>query len=92
MASVFSSLPLNVSFRRALVGEKLRMWIKLVSDVMHVGLEDTEDQLVWKVNEKAGFSVMSMYRDLMMSNCFPEKNISWKLRVPLKIKKFLMVP
>ena len=52
VASVFSSLPLNISFRRALVGEKLEMWIKLVSEIMQVGLENTKDQFVWMVNKK----------------------------------------
>jgi len=52
VASAFSSLPLNISFRRALVGEKLEMWIKLVSEIMQVGLENTKDQFVWMVNTK----------------------------------------
>ena len=41
-----------------------------------MGLEDTKDQFVLKVNEKAGFSIRLMYKDIMMSNCFPGKNIS----------------
>jgi len=30
-----------------------------------------------------------MYRDMMLNNFSSDKNISWKLRVPLKIKIFL---
>jgi len=65
------------------------MWIKLVSTVIHVVLVETEDQFVWRVNEKLGFSVKSMYRDLLLSNSLPERNVSWKIKVPLKIKIFL---
>ena len=32
---------------------------------------------------------LSMYRDMMLNNFSSDKNISWKLRVPLKIKIFL---
>ena len=51
------------------------MWIKLVSTVIHVVLVETEDQFVWRVNEKLGFSVKSMYRDLLLSNSLPERKV-----------------
>ena len=41
VAPVFSRIPLKLSFKRALVGEKLKMKIKLVSRVIHVVLEET---------------------------------------------------
>lgn len=88
IASVFSST-LNIAFRRAVVGEKLRQWNRLVSLVVHVNLGETEDQFVWKVNQKCRFSVKSMYTSLMQENSIPEDCAIWKLTVPLKIKVFL---
>jgi len=38
VASVFSSIPLNISFRRGLVGNNLDAWNHLVASIMHVTL------------------------------------------------------
>jgi hypothetical protein len=73
VASVLSSISLNISFRGALVGDKLRVWTKPVSAVVQVGLVEAEDQFVWKVNNDSMFSVKSMNRDLMEGSNVPEK-------------------
>ena len=82
-------MSLNVSFRRALVGDKLRLWTKLVSLIVQVDLVEAEDQFVWKISKNSVFSVRSMYRELMQDNSVPENLISWKIKVPLKIKIFM---
>ena len=82
-------MSLNVSFRRALVGDKLRLWTKLVSLIVQVDLVESEDQFVWKISKNSVFSVRSMYRELMQDNSVPENLISWKIKVPLKIKIFM---
>jgi hypothetical protein len=38
VASALSTRPLNISFRRALRGDKLRMWFDLVTLVLDVSL------------------------------------------------------
>ena len=40
VASVLSSTPLNVSFRRGLAGDRLNEWLKLVSLVLPVSLNN----------------------------------------------------
>ena len=45
MANVLGSRPLNVSFRRALVGENMRLWMELVSKMMNTSLTDSNDTL-----------------------------------------------
>ena len=62
MADVVSTRPLNISFRRALVGEKLRMWIKLVSLVLNVGLGEE------KINGNRGW---------VKVNCFQLSPCTW---------------
>ena len=39
--------PLNMSFRRALVGDKWDAWSHLCIRLMDIRLEDTNDQFVW---------------------------------------------
>ena len=89
IASVFSRIPLNIAFRRALMGDRLRQWNVLVSLVAHVNLGEIKDQFVWKVNQSSIFSVKSMYSSLMEENTIPVNCVAWKLKVPLKIKIFL---
>jgi hypothetical protein len=42
VASAFSSVPLNISFRRALVGDKLLKWNELVARIAFVQLDDRQ--------------------------------------------------
>ena len=45
VAEVLSSNPLNVSFRRALVGDKLTEWYCLVASLLHINLNEGMDCL-----------------------------------------------
>jgi hypothetical protein len=47
VASVFSTVPLNISFRRSLVGNNLIQWHNLVARVAHTRLHDSEDKFIW---------------------------------------------
>ena len=89
VASVMSTLPLNISFRRALVGGKLKRWFDLVALVMNVNLGEAADRWEWNLGKHHMFSVKSMYNDLMQSGKTPENCALWKLRLPLKVKIFL---
>jgi hypothetical protein len=45
IAHVFRSAPLNITFRRALVGDKLQRWNELVAKVAFVQLDDQRDSI-----------------------------------------------
>jgi hypothetical protein len=87
VAQVFSTVPLNVSFRRALVGDNWVKWMKLVVGLLEVQLNSRRDTFVW--NRSKTFSVRAMYNDLITRAGVPYDVSSWKAKVPLKIKIFL---
>jgi hypothetical protein len=65
VAQVLSTTPLNVSFRRALVGENWEDWLVLVGKVMAVTLTEHKDCFLWTANKK--FSVKNLYNDIILS-------------------------
>ena len=89
VASVLGARPLNISFRRALVGDKRRVWIQLVSLVMNTVLTESNDTFVWGLTKNSNFTAKSFYNDLMQADRIPANCIGWKLKVPLKIKIFM---
>ena len=89
VADSLSTMPLNISFRRPLVWDKLRLWHELVSKVLNVVLSDANDSFKWTLTKYSNFTVKSMYKDLMQINSLPCKSIVWKLKVPLEKKVFL---
>ena len=89
VASVLGARPLNISFRRALVGDKRRVWIQLVSLVMNTVLTESNDTFVWGLTKNSNFTVKSFYNDLMQADRIPDNCIGWKLKVPLKVKIFM---
>jgi len=71
------------------MGDKLKLWNDLVSQVINVRLGDSEDSWVWTLDTKNIFSVKTMYNSMMLSGFLPRRFIVWKLKIPLKIKIFL---
>ena len=67
LANVLNSRPLTVSFRRALLGNKLTQWLQLVSKVADVALNNEKDAFVWSPNNDVLFIVKSMYSNMMTS-------------------------
>jgi hypothetical protein len=65
VASVFSSIPLNFSFRRGLVGNNLRHRHDLVAMVAHTRLNGATDMFAWALNQNGQFSEKSMYNALI---------------------------
>ena len=89
VATVLDRAPLNVSFRRALVGQNLVLWYNLVARLIHIRLCTDKDVFNWNLTSSGQFTVQSMYRTLINNgNVFYYKLI-WKLKLPLKIKIFL---
>ena len=88
VADVLNSTPLNVSFRRTLVGNKLLEWQSIVARVAFINLNDGQDTFIWNLNNNGLFSVTSMYKYLVNNRIKVTQEI-WHMKVPLKIKIFL---
>lgn len=65
VAHMLSMSPLNVSFRRVLIGEKLGDWLSLVSLVLPVTLNDNKDEFVWLLKWNSNVSTQSLYTNIM---------------------------
>jgi hypothetical protein len=89
IASVISSVPLNVSFRRALVGHNLTYWHELCTSIIHIQLNHSSDCFIWNYHQSGSFSVRSMYLALINNGYIERNKIIWKLKMPLKIKIFM---
>ena len=89
VASVFSRVPLNVSFRRTLTGHLLTLWHNLVAQISHVRLNNNADVFRWNLNQAGVFTVSSMYNALISNgNVQFDKHLR-KVKIPLKIKNFM---
>jgi hypothetical protein len=47
VTQVLSTIPLNVSFRRALVGDNWAKWLQLVESFINVHLGEQTDSFIW---------------------------------------------
>ena len=65
VASVFDRVPLNVSFRRTLIGHNLYLWHDLVTRISHVQLNNNADAFRWNLTPAGTFTVSSMYNALI---------------------------
>ena len=89
VATVLQTVPLNIQFRRSLVGELWNSRLHLVRRLMVVQLLDQGDTLNWKLTGNGVFTVKSMYLELINSGSIPKSIHIWKLKVPLRIKFFM---
>jgi hypothetical protein len=78
VATVFRTVPLNISFRRSLSGDTLQSWHELVSNIAYVSLNDEEDKFRWGLNQNGIFTVRSMYNAMTVRNIW-DNMILWKL-------------
>ena len=62
---LYGAPPLNMSFRRVLIGDRWDSWSHLCLRLMDVNLTDNADTFVWKLTTNCVFTVKSMYEDLM---------------------------
>jgi hypothetical protein len=89
VSKVLASSPLNISFRRALVGNKLLEWLNLVAQISNVELVGGSDYFRWNLTKSGLFSVRSLYLHLIDTQPpFLHRKL-WKIKIPLKIKIFL---
>ena len=82
-------MPLNVSFRRALVGDKLIAWHNLVAKISGLQLSNGRDTFTWNLHRHDHFTVRSMYEFLINQGTPFGNKFIWKLKIPLKIKNFI---
>jgi hypothetical protein len=88
--SVFSTIPLNISFWRGSVGNNLNCSHNLVAWVANTRISNTEDKFIWGLHQNGIFLVKSMYLALISDNRVRLDMTIWKLKLPLKIKIFLL--
>ena len=88
VAQVLSSTPLNISFRRNLVGANLSNWHRIVASLQDVNLMEERDVFIWGLNASGNFMVKSMYAALISNGVRVSQDI-WQIQVPMKIKVFL---
>ena len=88
VAEVMSSVPLNISFRRGLYGERLNTWNELVGRVMNLVRREGRDKFNWGLNKTGVFTVRSMYKHLVNNGIKVSQEI-WKTKIPLKTKIFM---
>jgi hypothetical protein len=79
VAQVLSTVRLNISFRRAGVGENRFKWLELVGCLLDKRLTRRKDTFVW--NGCKTFSMRSMYNDIMTKEGVPFDISSWKVKV-----------
>ena len=72
---VLSIAPLNVAFRRSLVGVNLQAWYDVVAMVANVQLTNQRDCFVWGLHQNGLFLVKSMYRALLIAEAVPYNTI-----------------
>ena len=89
---MLSTAPLNIAFRRSLIGVNLHAWHDVVAMVVNVQLTNQRDHFVWGLHQNGLFSVKSMYRALLIAEVVPYNTFIWKLKLPLKVKVFFVVP
>jgi hypothetical protein len=74
VSEIFSSRPLNISFRRNLVAENLFSWHALVMRLMDIQLMNSPDTFKWSLNHNGRFSVSSMYQAFQDTNVVPNNS------------------
>jgi hypothetical protein len=89
VANVFSSTPLNIGFRRTLLGNRWDRWVHLVTRLMGVQITDQVDTFKWGLTTWDFFCVKSMYNYLINGHTIYLKKYIWKIKAPLKIRIFL---
>lgn len=89
VSTILQSTPLNIQFRRALVGARWDAWLHLVERIMQVHLAEQSDSIRWILTKNGVFSVKSMYSHLINTGILPTSVPIWRIKVPLRIKIFM---
>jgi hypothetical protein len=57
VSDVLSHVPLNISFRRSLVGNKWSRWLHLVGRIIHIQLSNEQDKFVWSLSRRLNLCI-----------------------------------
>uniref|UniRef100_A0A453MKL7 Uncharacterized protein n=1 Tax=Aegilops tauschii subsp. strangulata TaxID=200361 RepID=A0A453MKL7_AEGTS len=82
VGTVFQTIPLNIQFRRVLVGARWTAWMHLVRRLVDVQLSDQPDASQRKLTKNGTFTVKSFYTDLINSGPLSRLLHIWKVKVP----------
>jgi len=88
VATVFSTVPLNISFRRGLYDDNLASWRTIVATIANTNFNENEDKFWWSLHQNKVFSVQSMYQAIICNGQIRQDKLIWNLKLPLKIKFF----
>jgi hypothetical protein len=89
VAYVFSTAPLNISFRRGLAQQLRVQWFHLVSLVSHTNLNSNRNSFGWNLTSNGMFNVQSLYLASLNNGVGVHSKDLWKLKLPLKINFFM---
>jgi hypothetical protein len=89
VASILSTIHLNIYFCRYLSRNNLVLLNNLVQRIVLTQLTKDEDTLKWNLCQSGQFSVHSMYLTLINNGFVDINKRMWKVRIPLKIKIFM---
>jgi hypothetical protein len=89
VAYVFSTAPLNISFRRGLAQQLRVQWFHLVSLVSHTNLNSNRNSFGWNLTSNGMFTIQSLYLASLNNGVGVHSKDLWKLKLPLKIKFFM---
>ena len=89
VAAFLGASPLNIQFRKALLGDKWTKWIHLVSKLMLINLTHMLDLFQWRLTTNGIFTIKSMYADLMDSGPILRRKDIWKTKIPSMTKVFM---
>jgi hypothetical protein len=89
VAHTFASVPLNIEFRRSLVGARWNRWLHLLHRLINVQLEPHDDKFRWRLTQTGKFAVKLMHLDPLNDNTIYLHKYLWKMKVPLKTKIFM---
>jgi hypothetical protein len=76
--------------QRPYFGHKLALWNNLLSRLSNIVLSQEEDEFRWKLHQSGEFSIKCHYLALIYQDVPNSNKRLWKLKVPLKIKIFLL--
>ena len=84
VAKVFSTTPLNISSRRALVGNKLHDWLYIVDKLLNVNLQEGRYTFSCSLQANGFFIVHSIYIYLVNSKGYT-RDLVWKIHLKSKL-------
>jgi hypothetical protein len=77
--------PLDVTFRRDLIGPRLVAWNALLQRLDSIQLSTWPDEFRWNLHPNGKFSVGLLYNTIIQSDIPVDNNKKiWKMEIPLK--------